>query len=96
VIRNKPLIAGLALAAAIAGCGAEGLTGEYRDPRGVTGYEFEPDGRVFISVMGTMTAASYELEGDRVLIDGPEGIVVLVRKGEELEGPLGLRLLRVL
>jgi hypothetical protein len=70
------------------------MAGEYHDQRGVTAYEFEPDGRVFISVMGTTTAASYELDGDRVLIDGSEGIVVLRRVGEELHGPLGLKLIR--
>ena len=94
MIHRKPLLTGLLLAAGIAGCG-EGLSGEYRDPRGVTGYEFEPDGRVFISVMGTMTAATYELEDDRVLIDGAEGTVVFMRRGENLEGPMGLELIRV-
>jgi len=96
LIDLKQHLAGLLLAWIAVGCTAEGLSGEYRDARGVTGYAFEPDGRVFISVMGTTTAATYQLEADRVLIDGPEGIVVLYRNGEELEGPLGLRLIRVL
>jgi hypothetical protein len=82
------------IALACAGCSRDGLAGEYRDQRGVTGYEFEPNGRVFISVMGTTMAATYELEGDRVLIDSASGIVVLRRAGEELHGPLGLKLIR--
>jgi hypothetical protein len=75
-------------------CDGERLTGRYADPRGVTDYEFRPDGRVFISVMGTTTLASYELLEDRVVIDGPEGVTVLRRHEDELEGPLGLRLIR--
>jgi hypothetical protein len=93
--RRASLLASLLLVLGAAGCGGGGLAGEYRDPRGVTGYEFEPGGRVFISVMGTMTAATYELDGDRVLITGPEGTTVLLRRGEELEGPMGLALIRV-
>lgn len=78
-----------------AGCSGGGLSGEYRDQRGVTGYEFEPDGRVYISVMGTMTAATYEVDNDRVLIAGPQGTTVLLRRGDALEGPMGLALVRV-
>jgi hypothetical protein len=86
---------GLLLAALLLGaCGGERLSGHYADPRGVTDYEFRPDGRVFISVMGTTTLASYRLLDDRVVIDGPEGSTVLRRNAEELEGPLGLRLIR--
>ena len=95
-MHTRGLLVCAIFAMCVLGCSADGLSGEYRDPRGVTGYEFEPDGRVFITVMGTMTTGTYELEADRVLIEGPEGIVVLIRKGEDLEGPLGLRLIRVL
>jgi hypothetical protein len=75
-------------------CGGESLSGRYADPRGVTDYEFQPDGRVFISVMGTTTLGSYELQDDRVVIEGAEGVTVLRRHQDELEGPLGLRLIR--
>jgi hypothetical protein len=88
------LLAIFAIALLHVGCSGGGLAGEYRDQRGVTGYEFKPNGRVFISVMGTTTAATYELEGDRVLINGTDGIVALHRSGEELHGPLGLKLIR--
>lgn len=92
---SKLQLAIVSIAVLCAGCTRGGIAGEYRDQRGVTAYEFEPNGRVFISVMGTTTVARYELEGDRVLINGSEGIVVLNRTGEELHGPLGLRLVRI-
>jgi hypothetical protein len=86
---SKLQLAIMSIVVLCAGCTRGGIAGEYRDQRGVTAYEFEPNGRVFISLMGTTTVAKYELEGDRVLIDGSEGIVVLHRTGEELHGRWG-------
>jgi hypothetical protein len=83
------------LAAASIACSSGGLSGEYHDQRGVTRYEFERNGRVFISVMGTTTAARYTLEDNRVLIDGMDGVIVFRRVGDELSGPLGITLTHV-
>ncbi len=74
-------------------CGS-GLSGEYTDEMGLTHYQFEPDGRVFVSVLGTTSAGQYELDGDRVLLTGPQGTLVLTRRGENLEGPMGLKLIK--
>jgi hypothetical protein len=79
----------------LGGCGGDGLSGRYADPRGATDYEFRADGRVFISIMGTTTLATYELVEDRVVIDGPDGITVLYHHEDELQGPLGLRLIPI-
>lgn len=88
------LIALIPAALLIGACGVERISGRYADPRGVTDYEFRPDGRVFISVMGTTTLASYRLLDDRVVIEGRDGVTVLRRHNDELEGPMGLRLIR--
>lgn len=85
------VIAGLVAAAA--GCGGD-FSGTYADEAGVTRYEFRPDGRVQIDVLGTTVIAEYTLDGDRVLVTSPQGTVVLTRNEDRLYGPMGLELLR--
>lgn len=82
------------LLAAAAGC-ARSLNGTFEDSAGLTVYEFQRDGNVVMSVLGTRVRGRYELQGDRVLIDGPQGTVILLRKGADaLSGPTGLELSR--
>lgn len=72
-------------------CGAR-VTGLYTDASGATQYEFRPGGEVFISVLGTTVTARYEANAERILVTGPQGTVVLIRKDGRLEGPMGLEL----
>lgn len=76
-----------------AGCGGA-LTGTYADDAGITSYEFAPDGRVRVSVLGTTVEARYRLDGEQVLVTSPQGTVVLTRGDGQLYGPMGLVLLR--
>lgn len=84
-------LAGLCWAAA--GCGDD-FNGTYADEAGVTRYEFHPDGRTQIDVLGTTVLAEYRLDGDRVLVTSPQGTVVLTRSEDRLYGPMGLELVR--
>jgi len=79
--------------AMLAACG-NGFSGVYRDEMGVSQYEFTGDGRVYMSVMGIESAGEYEVDGERIVLRGPNGTMVLSRDGEELVGPMGLRLIR--
>ncbi|HVZ31645.1 MAG TPA: hypothetical protein VG963_04420, partial [Polyangiaceae bacterium] len=70
------------------------VAGIYVDPSGATQYEFRPDGKVYISVLGATVTASYEVNAERILVMGPQGSVVLIRRKDRLEGPMGLELKR--
>jgi hypothetical protein len=75
------------------GCTARSPSGTYADASGATRYEFRTDGQVYISVLGATVTGAYETDRDRVLISGPQGTVVLLRKADRLQGPMGLELL---
>jgi hypothetical protein len=85
-----PLLALLALA----GCSQADLVGTYEDELGITRYEFQGEGRVHVSVLGTTVVADYLLENDKVLVTGPQGTLVLTRRNDDLLGPMGLILTR--
>lgn len=85
-----PLLALLALA----GCSQADLVGTYEDGLGITRYEFQGEGRVHVSVLGTTVVADYLLENDKVLVTGPQGTLVLTRRNDALHGPMGLILTR--
>lgn len=94
--RTRPrgiALAGLCLTSALAGCSPP-IAGTYTDTSGVTQYEFHPDGRVFISVLGATVSGSYEVNSERVLITAPQGTVLLIRGENSLQGPMGLELTR--
>lgn len=67
-----------------------GLSGTYGDKR--ISYEFTPE-RVYVTAMGTTSATTYELDGNRVLV-GMEGSqqVLTLRDDGTLEGPMGIAL----
>lgn len=86
----RTLIAAAALAC-LGACGPR-VAGVYVDASGATQYEFRPGGEVYISVLGTTVTAQYEVNAERVLVSGPQGAIVLIRKHGRLEGPMGLEL----
>lgn len=87
-IRSLITVAALAI---LWGCGPR-VAGIYVDASGATQYEFRPGGEVFISVLGTTVTARYEVNAERILVSGPQGTIVLIRKNGHLEGPMGLEL----
>ena len=91
---RSPIVAAILVVATLAtlwGCGPR-VDGVYVDASGATQYEFRPGGEVFISVLGTTVTAQYEVNAERILVSGPQGTVVLIRKDGRLEGPMGLEL----
>ncbi|HZD51496.1 MAG TPA: hypothetical protein VE175_00480 [Woeseiaceae bacterium] len=91
--RRKAFAPALALGSLLAACGS-GFSGEYEDELGTTRYEFTADGRVYMSVLGIESVGEYEVDGKRVVLSGPNGSIVLSRDGDELIGPMGLKLHR--
>lgn len=90
--RNRIVITLLVVSQSVLwGCGPR-VAGVYVDASGATQYEFRPTGEVFISVLGTTVSARYEENAERILVSGPQGTVVLIRKHDRLEGPMGLEL----
>lgn len=89
-IRIRSLVA-IAALAALGGCDPR-VAGIYEDASGATRYEFRAGGEVFISVLGTTVTARYEANAERILVSGPQGTIVLIRKNGLLEGPMGLEL----
>ena len=83
----------LALLCLVSGC-ARSLSGTWQDAAGLTTYEFRRDGSVVMTILGTSVRGDYQIQGDRVVITGPQGTVVLLRDGERLSGPTGLELKR--
>jgi len=81
----------LCISLLLIGCG-HSVSGVYADASGSTQYEFLPDGKVYISVLGATASGRYEANPDRVLVSGPQGTVVLVRGPNSLHGPMGLEL----
>lgn len=81
------------LASSTLGACARSPVGVYADASGATRYEFRPDGQVYISVLGTSVSGAYEANRERILISSPQGTLVLLRKADRLQGPMGLELL---
>ena len=77
------------LALLLAGCGG-GMTGTYDEASGLSSLDFQDDGTVYVSVLGVTVAGEYELDGKRVIVEGPNGKQVLTRDGDRLEGGLGM------
>lgn len=87
-LSTKPLVLTVVLLAA---CGS-GISGRYSDAQGLTTYEFHRDGSAIVTVLGTSVAANYTIDGERVLINSPQGTIVLTQKEDQLFGPSGLKL----
>jgi hypothetical protein len=81
----------LALLCLASGC-ARSLSGTWQDTAGLTTYQFARDGSVVMTILGTSVRGDYQIQGDRVVVNGPQGTVVLRRDGDRLSGPTGLEL----
>lgn len=69
----------------VAACGG-GLQGRFATDDGVGRLEFERDGRVYVTFADSTFLGEYELDGERVIIQGPGGNQVCTRSGDELTG----------
>jgi hypothetical protein len=85
----RGLLPALVFACALAGCGG-GFSGSYEEESGLGRLEFQDDGTVYLSLLGVTVAGEYELDGEHVIVKGPNGEQVLRRNGERLEGAPGL------
>ena len=90
--------AGVALAMALAVTlvvpGMHRLTGEYDQVDGAGRLEFRGS-RVYVTtVLGMTFATTYEVDGDRVIIKGGGGAQVYTRRGETLDGGVGLKFVK--
>ena len=83
-----------ALCLAVSGCQPT-AAGAYRAEGGEVVYRLEPDGRAYVTVLGTTVAATYTADAERVIVSGPQGTTVLARREGALLGPTGLVLYRV-
>jgi hypothetical protein len=95
----RPLVAALpalpALLLALACCAcAPSLAGTWASETGNGSLELRPDGKAYMTTFGGTVACTYEIDGDRVLLKGPNGTQVLTRSGDRLEAGLGLSFVR--
>ena len=67
----------------------------FADERGFSAIEFVNEERVIIAMVGMRFGGTYEVVGDDIFVEGPNGTVVFKRNGDELDG-MGLVLRRVL
>lgn len=92
--RNRCIWGVLIAVIALAGCGSDDLVGTFEDDLGLTRYEFLGKGQAQLTVLGATVVADYRVDGDRVLVTGPQGTLVLTRRDDRLYGPMGLELKR--
>jgi hypothetical protein len=83
---SRAALAALALLAA--GCGAR-LSGTYADESGLGRLEFKDDGTAYMTTFGGTIACTYEVDGEHVILTGPNGSQVLTLTGDRLDGGLG-------
>jgi major membrane immunogen (membrane-anchored lipoprotein) len=73
-------------------CGSS-IDGTYSDEMGMTSYNFKDGSKVYISVMGNETELEYEVDDDKVKINGPDGNIILtLNEDGTLQGPMGMKL----
>lgn len=82
------IAAALATALLCAGCGG-GMEGVYANRAGSGLLEFRRDGTVYVTVYGGTYVGEYRVQGERVIVQGPNGAQVYTRAGNRLEGGFG-------
>lgn len=88
--RPPLVLLGLAVISLLLGACDSGLAGKYGDEMGIMEYEFDTDGTVYMNAMGTRVAGEYEIDGDKVIVQGPHGNLVFELQEDRLVGPMGL------
>ncbi len=77
------------LALALPACGA-GMSGTYAAGVGPGQLEFENNGTVYMTAFGETFACKYEVDGNHVIVKGPNGSQVMTKEGDRLDGGLGM------
>lgn len=88
--RPQLVLLGLAVILLLLGGCDSGLSGKYGDEMGIMEYEFDADGTVYMNTMGIRVAGEYEIDGDKVIVQGPHGNLVFELQEDRLVGPMGL------
>jgi len=83
----RSVIAALALLSS--GCG-DRLSGTYADEAGLGSLEFKGDGTAYVTTFVGTIACTYEVDGEHVILKGPNGSQVLTLRGDRLDGGLGV------
>ena len=77
----------------VAGCDG-GVAGTYDEVDGAGSLEFKGS-RVYVtSVLGTTFVTDFEVDGDRIIIKGAGGSQVYSRKGDTLDGGMGMKFVK--
>jgi hypothetical protein len=74
-------------------CGPR-LSGTWANPSGLGQFEFREDGTAYMTSFAGTIACTYELDGDHVIVKGPNGTQVLTRDGDRLDAGLGMSFIR--
>lgn len=85
--RARGVVSGWTCAAllTLAAC-APGMAGVWSSPDGLGSLEFRARGRVYVTFGDSTYAGEYELDGNRVIIEGPGGAHVCTLQDDEIEG----------
>ena len=71
-------------------CGSK-LDGTYADQMGMSKYTFKSNGKVVVDTFGFASELLYEVDGDKLKIDGPQGNMLLTIKDDgTINGPMGI------
>lgn len=80
----------LTAALLLAACGAK-VSGTYVDKEGMVSFDFGSNGKVTQTAMGIETELPYEVEDNKVKLQGPGGVMVLTLQGDgSLKTPWGV------
>lgn len=86
----KKRIAFVATALMLSACGQK-LTGTYADKDNMLALTFESGGKVLEHSIGPDMELNYEMDGDKVKLQTPQGTMVLTMKNDgSIAGPTGL------
>src|SRR5208283_4710728 len=71
----------------------DGLNGTYAN-KGMT-YEFQSNGKVFITALGTTIESTYELDGNKIKLQkGGMTVILSLMNDGAIHGPLGMTLIK--
>lgn len=74
----------------LAACGSK-LDGAYADEMGISKYTFKSNGKVVVETFGFASELLYEVAGDKLKINGPQGNLLLtINDDGTISGPMGI------
>jgi len=86
--RRATFICAFAALATLAACGSK-VKGKYANSTGAMELDFR-NGKVYMSALGATVQSDYEVNGNEVIVKGPQGNMVLTRNDDgSLSGPGG-------